>query len=126
MSLNMRSSSDDKNEKNCEHFKCAEKTKNDPLIPKLINKDVNDDKEDIDFIFDHIVGSGKWNDFGQWGLFAAIMLISYNGIFPIFMHVYAAFEPRHRCLVPVCDTMNDSNAFEDNSMNVWGNTSTDD
>ena len=82
---------------------------------KLINKDEQDDneeKEDIDLIFDRIVGNGKWNDFGQWGLFAAIMLISYCGIFPIFMHVYAAYEPRHRCLVPVCDTLNGSINFD--------------
>ena len=82
---------------------------------KLINNDEQDDKEekeDIDHIFDHIVGNGKWNDFGQWGLFAAIMLISYCGIFPIFMHVYAAYEPRHRCLVPVCDTLNGSINFD--------------
>ena len=41
---------------------------------KLINKDEQDDneeKEDIDLIFDRIVGNGKWNDFGQWGLFAS-------------------------------------------------------
>ena len=84
-------------------------------IKNLIDEDKNDGKEereDIDFIFDHIVGSGKWNDFGQWGLFSAIMLISYCGIFPIFMHVYAAFEPRHRCHVPVCDTFNDSINFD--------------
>ena len=48
---------------------------------KLINKDEQDDKEveeDIDLIFDHIVGSGKLNDLGQWRLFAAIILISFN------------------------------------------------
>ena len=78
---------------------------------KLINKDEQNEKEveeDIDLIFDHIVGSGKLNDLGQWRLFAAIILISFCGIFPIFMHVYAAYEPRHRCLVPVCDKSNDS------------------
>ena len=78
---------------------------------KLVNKDEQndeEDEEDIDLIFDRIVGSGKLNDFGQWGLFAAIMLISFCGIFPIFMHVYAAYEPRHRCLVPLCDTLNGS------------------
>ena len=104
----MSSSSDNKNEIACEHLQRTEKTTNDPLISNMINKDIKDDKEDIDFIFDNIVGSGKWNDFGQWGLFAAIMMISYCGIFPIFMHVYAAFEPRHRCLVPICDTLNTS------------------
>ena len=108
MTVNMSSSSENKNEIAGEHFKRNEKTTNDPVISNLIHKDLKDDKEDIDFIFDNIVGSGEWNDFGQWGLFAAIMMISYCGIFPIFMHVYAAFEPRHRCLVPICDTLNTS------------------
>ena len=111
----MKSSNDIEKQKDNDRFIGEPKTVKSSINSKLIHKETNDDKsdqEDIDYIFDHIVGSGKWNDFGQWGLFASIMLISYCGIFPIFMHVYAAFEPRHRCLVPVCDSLNGSVNFD--------------
>ena len=77
-------------------------------------KNEKEKKEDIDFIFDHIVGSGKWNDFGQWTSFSAILVILFCGISPVYMHVYAAFERYYRCLVPVCDGLNESATFDSN------------
>ena len=53
----------------------------------------------IDHILDKIVGGGGW---GQW----IIVIASYPVIYcsmSLLMHMFTAFEPRHRCLVPLCD-----------------------
>ena len=77
-----------------------------------VNDSKEEEKYDIDFIFDNFVGGGRWNDSGQWILFAPIMVIAYTGLFPIFMHIYAAFEPRYRCLIPICENGNTSSKVD--------------
>ena len=72
------------------------------------NDSKEEEKDDIDFIFDNFVGGGRWIDSGQWILFAPIMVIAYTGLFPIFMHIYAAFEPKYRCFIPICENGNTS------------------
>ena len=76
------------------------------------NDSKEEEKDDIDFIFDNFVGGGRWNDSGQWILFAPIMVIAYTGLFPIFMHIYAAFEPKYRCFIPICENGNTSSKVD--------------
>ncbi len=55
---------------------------------------------DIDFILDEVVGGfGRW----QLGFLLLNFLIKSAALFPLLVHLFAAFVPRHRCLVPVCD-----------------------
>jgi hypothetical protein len=28
------------------------------------------------------------------------------GCYPLFIHIFAAYEPNHRCLIPSCDSLN--------------------
>ena len=65
-----------------------------------------DETEDIDYIFDHIVGGGDGGDFGQWIILAAIIPVALCAGFPLFMHLFACFEARHRCYVPNCESSN--------------------
>ena len=108
LELNSDSSNSKENTKHC----IQNEMKNNKLLLPDPNSQEKKDAEDIDYIFDHLVGSGKWNDFGQWGLFLAIIVVAYCGIFPIFMHIYAAFEPRHRCFIPNCDLSNTSSKID--------------
>ena len=105
--LQMTSIESNKTVNKNEEFNDKEETVRRFVLPSGKNEQL-EDTEDIDFIFDHIVGNGKWTDFGQWILFTSIILIAYCGIFPIFMHIYAAYEPPHRCFIPNCDTYNTS------------------
>ncbi len=58
-------------------------------------------KKDIDYIFEKIVGGGgKW----QWKLTLLWFPVSWIGGYPLFLDVYAAYTPPHRCFVPGCDS----------------------
>jgi hypothetical protein len=61
------------------------------------------DKEkalDIDYILDHYVGGGnRW----QWLTLLTIAPTAWASAYPLFMHIFAAYEPSHRCFVPSCD-----------------------
>ena len=60
-------------------------------------------KKDIDFILESIVGgNGLW----QWkNVLILYPLLSVGG-YPLFISIFAAYTPPHRCLIPVCDTPN--------------------
>ena len=60
---------------------------------------IDEGNRSIDHILDRIVGGGGW---GQW----IIVIASYPVIYcsmSLLMHMFTAFEPRHRCFVPICD-----------------------
>lgn len=58
---------------------------------------------DIDYILDHYVGGGnRW----QWLTFFSLFPTGWAGAYPLFMHIFAAYKPSHRCFVPSCDGAN--------------------
>lgn len=68
---------------------------------------IDEGNRSIDHILDKIVGGGGW---GQW----IIVIASYPVIYcsmSLLMHMFTAFEPRHRCFVPICD--NDSSKIQE-------------
>ena len=76
------------------------------------NNEKLDAKENFDYIFDEIVGGGDVGDFGQWIILSALISIGLCAHFPLIMHLFACFEPRHRCYVTECDGMNTTNVIE--------------
>ncbi len=55
---------------------------------------------DEDYIFEHIVGgSGKW----QWMTTFITFPLLWIGGYPLFISIYAAYTPQHRCLIQQCD-----------------------
>ena len=69
------------------------------------NNSLKNEEEDIDFIFDNIVGGGDGGDLGQWVILAALIPIGLCAGFPLFMHLFACYEPKHRCFVNSCDNL---------------------
>jgi len=60
----------------------------------------SEDVQDVDYILDHYVGGGgRW----QWLIFIATFPTYWASIYPLFMHMFAAYKPDHRCFVPSCD-----------------------
>ena len=59
------------------------------------------EKKDVDYIFEHIVGG-----FGWWQVLNTLFLwpATWVGGIPLFITVFSAYSPPHRCLVPGCDT----------------------
>lgn len=56
--------------------------------------------KDLDYILKHHVGlAGK----GQWGITAALLFIIIATVPTLNIHIYSAYEPRHRCLVEICE-----------------------
>ena len=53
------------------------------------NNSLTNEEEDIDFIFDNIVGGGDGGDLGQWVILAALIPIGLCAGFPLFMHLFA-------------------------------------
>ena len=75
-------------------------------------------KEDLDYIFDEIVGGGDGGDLGQWVILFALFPVGLCAGFPLFMHLFACFEPRHRCYIPTCDDFNNSITLEPEWMSL--------
>merc|ERR1719400_1382407 len=67
--------------------------------------------KDIDYLLDNVIGGGGW---GQWIVLLCQLPIGIASGLPTLIHMFAAFEPRHRCYVPIC---------EDTSNPIVGNTS---
>ena len=60
---------------------------------------------DIDFILSNIVGGGgRW----QWVIVFAMWPITFAAGYPLLLHMFTAFAPRHRCFIPGCDKSNDT------------------
>ena len=63
-------------------------------------KMIKEPAKDIDFILDHYVGGGnRW----QWLTLITLFPTAWASYYPLFIHVFTAFEPSHRCFVPSCD-----------------------
>ncbi len=55
---------------------------------------------DIDYILDKYVGGGnRW----QWLTLLILCPTAWAAYYPVFLHIFAAYEPSHRCFVPSCD-----------------------
>ena len=55
---------------------------------------------DIDYVLTDIVGGGgRW----QWFMVFAMWPITFAAGYPILIHMFTAYEPRHRCYIPGCD-----------------------
>lgn len=64
---------------------------------------------DIDHILANIVGgAGKW----QWTMVFAMWPITFAAGYPLLLHMFTAFAPRHRCFVPGCDNDNNNNDID--------------
>ena len=60
-------------------------------------------KQDIDHIFENIVGGGgRWQWFLVVGCTFPIHLAS---CLPLLIHLFAAYEAKHRCYIPGCDAI---------------------
>ena len=55
---------------------------------------------DIDYLLDNVIGGGGW---GQWIVLLCQLPIGIASGLPTLIHMFAAFEPRHRCYVPICE-----------------------
>ena len=60
-------------------------------------------KKDIDYIFENIIGGGGiW----QWLVILLIWPIGIASEFPLLLHLFTAYEHKHRCYIPGCDDEN--------------------
>ena len=82
------------------------------LVPTKRNNEKLEAEEDFDYIIDEIVGGGDVGDFGQWLILFAVITVALCAGLPLFMHLFATFEPRHRCYVTECDRLNTTNVIE--------------
>ena len=64
--------------------------------------------KDIDYLLETIIGPGG---FGQWLIVAAIIPVGFCSGFPLLIHMFAAYEPRHRCYVEACESGNSTTDF---------------
>ena len=84
-------------------------TETETLVHVTSNNNEPEVKEDIDYILDNIVGGGDGGDIGQWIILSSLIPVVLCAGFPLFMHLFACFEPRHRCFIPNCDTLSTPN-----------------
>lgn len=62
-------------------------------------------KHDVDFILDELVGGGGW---WQWKMILLSLPISWASLYALFITMYAAYSPPHRCYIPTCDSASSS------------------
>ena len=63
---------------------------------------------DIDFLLEKVVGGGGW---AQWIILICQVAIMIASGLPTLIHIFAAFEPSHRCYVSYCDQNDSANAI---------------
>ncbi len=61
-----------------------------------------------DYILEDIVGGNGW---WQWRTTIALFPLIWAGGIPLFLSVFAAYTPPHRCLVEQCDGPEAENVF---------------
>ena len=61
---------------------------------------------DIDFLLEKVVGGGGW---AQWIILICQVAIMIASGLPTLIHIFAAFEPSHRCYVSYCDKNSSAN-----------------
>merc|ERR1711876_10132 len=59
-----------------------------------------DGGKDIDYLLDNVIGGGGW---GQWIVLLCQLPIGIASGLPTLIHMFAAYEPRHRCVIPNCE-----------------------
>ena len=71
------------------------------------------EEKDIDFILDNYVGGGgKW----QWKILLIMFPVTWISGYPLFLDVYAAYTPVHRCYVDQCDS--NTSAYNEDWLNI--------
>ena len=64
---------------------------------------LSENKKDIDYIFENIIGGGGiW----QWLVILLIWPVCIASEFPLLLHLFTAYEHKHRCYIPGCDDEN--------------------
>ena len=58
-------------------------------------------EKDMDYILEEIVGGNGW---WQWRTTFILFPLSWIGGYPLFMSIFAAYAPPHRCLIEGCET----------------------
>ena len=73
-------------------------------------------KASLDTILEKYVG-----DAGLFQLLAtfAMMFVKYGSVIPLFLTVFTAYEPSHRCFVPQCESLNGSKVTNDIFNHSW-------
>ena len=71
-------------------------------------------RRDVDYIFEYLVGGSGW-----WQIRTTLLLfpLFWASVYPIFLPVFAASAPRHRCQVEQCD--GGISGFDGNLSQPW-------
>ncbi|XP_040567850.1 organic cation transporter-like protein [Lepeophtheirus salmonis] len=67
------------------------------------------ENQGIDYIFSDIVGG---SGFAQWKIVFFGFFLNAAGGVPLFIHMFAAYTPSHRCKVPSCESYGNSSWME--------------
>lgn len=63
--------------------------------------------KDLDYILDHLVGGGgRW----QWTKMVFLIPVYVAMGLPLLLHMFTAYTPEFRCLVPACDGVSNGNS----------------
>ena len=75
-----------------------------------------DQKASLDAILEKYLGGA-----GLFQLLAtfAMMFVKYGSIMPLFLTVFTAYEPSHRCYVPQCESLNGTKVTNDIFNHAW-------
>ena len=63
-------------------------------------RDYGGPSRDLDYIFEEIVGGNGW---WQWRTTVVLFPLAWIGGYPLFLSIFAAYTPDHRCFIPGCD-----------------------
>ena len=66
-------------------------------------------------LYEYVGGAGLY----QWLCTLAMMLVKYGSIIPILLTVFTAYEPRHRCYIPECESSNGSKVMNNIFKSAW-------
>ena len=66
-------------------------------------------------LYEYVGGAGLY----QWLCTLAMMLVKYGSIIPILLTVFTAYEPRHRCYIPECESANGSKVMNNIFKSAW-------
>ena len=72
----------------------------DDMLEEQIRFDKEEEGKDIDYLLDNVIGGGGW---GQWVVLLCQLPIGIASGLPTLIHMFAAYEPRHRCVIPNCE-----------------------
>ena len=61
---------------------------------------LDESTKDIDYLLENVIGPAG---LGQWIVVFAIFPIGFASGYALLIHMFSAYEPRHRCYIPSCD-----------------------